>query len=138
MEASNRTREHAEQMIRNAEEQAQRLRALAGTQLDSIESDARLDMRRVQTLLGPAGRDDVARSDSFGELENRVGQEIRHHVEDMLSAKAPLATSAKILDMQRQDMERIQKRTEEVKVAQHAGMEVIRGGLAGKESTTDE
>lgn len=139
MEASNRSREHAEQMIRNAEEQAQRLRSLAGTQLESIESDARADMRRVQTLLGPTvGRDDGTRSDSFGELENRVGQEIRHQVEDMLSAKAPLATSAKILDMQRQDMERIQKRTEEVKVAQHVGMEVIRGGLAGKESSTEE
>jgi hypothetical protein len=137
VDASNRTREHAEQMIRNAEEQAQRLRALAGTQLESIEHDARTDMRRAQSLLGP-GRDDNSRSDSFGELENRVGQEIRHQVEDMLTAKAPLATSAKILDLQRQDTERIQQRTEEVKVAQNFSMELIRGGLAGKDGPAEE
>jgi chromosome segregation ATPase len=138
MDASNRTREQAEQMIRNAEEQAQRLRSLQGTQLDTIESDARSDMRRVQALLGPGARDDAARSDNFGELEHRVGQEIRHQVEDMLSAKAPLATSAKILDLQRQDTERIQKRTEEVRVAHNSGMELIRGGRADKDDSPAE
>ena len=66
----------------------------------------------------------------------RLGQEIRHQVDDMLTARAPAqVVSAKILELQRQDMERIQKRTEEVKVVQSGGMELIRGGLSDLDGT---
>ncbi|MCC6715876.1 MAG: cyclic nucleotide-binding domain-containing protein [Gammaproteobacteria bacterium] len=129
MEAANRVREQAEQMIRQAEEQATRLRALTSTQIDAIESEARNDMKRVQASM-PWLRDD-SRADALAEAEVRLGQEIRHQVDDMLTARAPAqVASAKILELQRQDMERIQKRTEEVKVVQSGGMELIRGGLS--------
>lgn len=134
MEAANRVREQAEQMIRQAEEQATRLRALTSTQIDAIESEARGDMKRVQASM-PWLRDDT-RADALAEAEVRLGQEIRHQVDDMLTARAPAqVVSAKILELQRQDMERIQKRTEEVKVVQSGGMELIRGGLSELDGT---
>lgn len=134
MEAANRVREQAEQMIRQAEEQATRLRALTSTQIDAIESEARNDMKRVQASM-PWLRDDN-RTDALAEAEVRLGQEIRHQVDDMLTARAPAqVVSAKILELQRQDMERIQKRTEEVKVVQSGGMELIRGGLSDLDGT---
>ncbi len=134
MEAANRVREQAEQMIRQAEEQATRLRALTSTQIDAIESEARHDMKRVQASM-PWLRDD-SRADALAEAEVRLGQEIRHQVDDMLTARAPAqVASARILELQRQDMERIQKRTEEVKVVQSGGMELIRGGLSDLDGT---
>ncbi|MCG3202094.1 MAG: hypothetical protein NFCOHLIN_01968 [Gammaproteobacteria bacterium] len=129
MDAANRVREQAEQMIRQAEEQATRLRALTSTQIDAIESEARNDMKRVQASM-PWLREDN-RADALAEAEARLGQEIRHQVDDMLTARAPApVASAKILELQRQDMERIQRRTEEVKLVQSGGMELIRGGFS--------
>jgi rhodanese-related sulfurtransferase len=135
MDAANRVREQAEQMIRQAEEQATRLRALTSTQIDAIESEARIDMKRVQASL-PWLRED-GRPDPLADAEVRLGQEISHQVDDMLTAKAPAqVVSAKILELQRQDMERIQKRTEEVKIVQSGGMELIRGGLSDMDESS--
>jgi CRP-like cAMP-binding protein len=135
MDAANRVREQAEQMIRQAEEQATRLRALTSTQIDAIESEARIDMKRMQASL-PWLRED-GRPDPLSDAEVRLGQEISHQVDDMLTAKAPAqVVSAKILELQRQDMERIQKRTEEVKIVQSGGMELIRGGLSDMDESS--
>ncbi len=118
-EAAANAREQTETMLRRAGEQTERLRALMNTEIDAIESDVAKDMKRVQEAAAlEQERAQSARGEPTAEEveQSRLQEVLEHQVDDLLTdeAAAP-AASAKILDLQRQDIERIQKRAEEAR-----------------------
>lgn len=121
-EAAANAREQTETMLRRAAEQTERLRALMNTEIDAIESDVAADMKRVREVATlEQERAQGTRGESTAEEfeQSRLREVLEHQVEDLLTGEAAApATSAKILDLQRQDIERIQKRAEEARTTQ--------------------
>ncbi|MGQ0658317.1 MAG: cyclic nucleotide-binding domain-containing protein [Chromatiales bacterium] len=128
-EAAFKAREQAEAMVRRAEEQAARVRALMTKEIDSIEADVAADMKRVRQSAALATETPRSPQSAPGARDieqSQLREEIEHRVNNMLTDKAVApAASAKILDLQRQDIERIQKRTEEARDRQTGQVDLI-------------
>jgi len=128
-EAAHKAREQAEDMLRRAEEQATRLRSLASTEIDAIETEVAADMKRLRDIT-PRSSKSTDKAQGVGEAgeseQGQLRQEIEDQVHQLLTPNrtVPL-TSRKILELQRQDIERIQKRTEEAKLAQRGIFELM-------------